>query len=279
MQQLKGRVAVVTGAASGIGFGMAERFAAEGMQVVLADVEEGALAQAAEQLRATGAEVVAVTCDVSRRDEVERLASRTLDAFGAVHVVCNNAGVADTSGAPVWQGSLADWEWVIGVNLWGVIYGVRTFVPLLLQQAEGHVVNTASIAGLVPGRLGSYSVTKHAVVALSEGLHGELASIGAHVGVSVLCPGIVRTRILEAGRNRPAGAEPRDTSASNPGATQVLDSLRERIPSGTPPSEIAACVVEAIRANRLYALPHPAGIAQVRQRTDDIERGSPLPAR
>jgi NAD(P)-dependent dehydrogenase (short-subunit alcohol dehydrogenase family) len=278
MQQLRGRVAVVTGAASGIGLGLAERFADEGMRLVLADVEEGALGGVAERLRAGGAEVVSVICDVSRQDDVARLASRTLEAFGAVHLVCNNAGVADTSGAAVWEGSLADWEWVIGVNLWGVIYGMRAFVPLLLQQAEGHVVNTASVAGLTPARLGSYSVTKHAVVALSEALHGELAAIGAPVGVSVLCPGLVRTRILEADRNRPAGAAPRGVADPNPAARQVLDGLRERIPSGTPPSEIAACVVDAIRANRLYVLPHPAAIIQVRQRMDDIERGSPLPA-
>lgn len=266
---------MVTGAASGIGLGMAERFAAEGMRLVMADVEDGALASAANQLKSSGAEVVAVVCDVSQRDDVAALASRTLDAFGAVHLVCNNAGVADTSGAPVWAGSLADWEWVIGVNLWGVIYGLRAFVPLLLREPEGHVVNTASVAGLVPGALGSYSVTKHAVVALSESLRTELGAIGAHVGVSVLCPGVVRTRILDAERNRPAGAEERRGAAPNPGAQQVLDSLRERIPVGTPPSEIAACVVDAIRSNRLYVLPHPAVIAQIRQRADDIERGSP----
>jgi NAD(P)-dependent dehydrogenase (short-subunit alcohol dehydrogenase family) len=273
MQQLKGRVAVVTGAASGIGFSMAERFAAEGMRVVLADVEERALAQAADQLLSTGAEVVSVACDVSRHDDVERLASRTLDAFGAVHLVCNNAGVADTSGASVWDASLADWEWVVGVNLWGVVYGVRTFVPLLLQQDEGHVVNTASMAGLAPGRLGSYSVTKQAVVGLSETLQAELVAIGARVGVSVLCPGLVRTRIMDAGRNRPSAAGPKSTSEANPSAQHVLDSLRERIPSSTPPSDIAACVVDAIRTNRLYVLPHPAGITMVRQRVDDIERG------
>jgi NAD(P)-dependent dehydrogenase (short-subunit alcohol dehydrogenase family) len=276
MQQLRGQVAVVTGAASGIGLGMAERFAAEGMRLVMADVEEGALASAADRLRSSGAEVVAVTCDVSRYDDVAALASRTLEAFGAVHVVCNNAGVADTSGAPVWAGSLADWEWVIGVNLWGVIYGVRAFVPLLLQADEGHVVNTASGAGLIPGALGSYGVTKHAVVALSEALHTELGAIGAHVGVSVLCPGVVRTRILDADRNRPAGAEERSGADPNPRAQQVLDSLRERIPVGTPPSDIAACVVDAIRSNRLYVLPHPAVIAQIRERVDAIERGSPL---
>ena len=278
MQQLRGRVAVVTGAASGIGFGLAERFAAEGMRVVLADVERDALDQAAERLRATGAEVEAVVCDVAQAAAVADLARRTVDAFGAVHVVCNNAGVADTSGAAVWEASLADWQWVVGVNLWGVIHGVRTFVPILLEQGdEGHVVNTASVAGLTVGRLGSYSVTKHAVVALSEALAGELAAIGARVGVSVLCPGLVRTRILEAGRNRPPTAEPRQPAAPNPVPGQALDSLRQRMPEGTPPAEIAASVVEAIQTNRLYVLPHPAALTQVRQRFESIAHSIPQP--
>jgi NAD(P)-dependent dehydrogenase (short-subunit alcohol dehydrogenase family) len=247
------------------------------MRVVLADVESGALDQAAERLRATGAEVEAVICDVAQVAQVAALAQRTLERFGAVHVVCNNAGVADTSGTATWEASLADWQWVVGVNLWGVIHGVQTFVPLLLQQEEGHVVNTASVAGLTIGRLGSYSVTKHAVVALSEALAGELAAIGARVGVSVLCPGLVRTRILDAARNRPADAEPRPTSEPNPVPGQALDSLRQRMPSGTPPAEIAASVIEAIHTNRLYVLPHPEALAQVRQRFDSIAHSIPQP--
>jgi NAD(P)-dependent dehydrogenase (short-subunit alcohol dehydrogenase family) len=277
VQQLRGRVAVVTGAASGIGFGLAERFSAEGMRVVLADVEAGALSIAEQRLRSTGAEVVAVRCDVSRADEVQRLADTTLDAFGAVHVVCNNAGVADSSGASVWEASLTDWEWVVGVNFWGVVHGVRSFVPLLLRQAEGHVVNTASMAGLIPAVLGSYSVTKHAVVALSEALRMELAAIGAPVGVSVLCPGVVATRIFEAERNRPDGvrSEEAGQAVPNPLARRMYADMRRRLPTATQPSEIAACVVDAIRDGRLYVLPHPAMIESVRQRTEDIERGRP----
>ena len=274
MQEFTGRVAVITGAASGIGLALAERFAAEGMRVVLADVEQEALTRAEEHLRSAGAQVAAFRCDVSRADEVERLASASVEAFGAVHIVCNNAGVADTSAASVWDSSLADWEWVVGVNLWGVIHGIRSFVPLLLQQEEGHVVNTASAAGLLPAHLGSYSVTKHAVVALSEALHAELAAIGARVGVSVLCPGVVTTRILEASRNRPVGTPP-NTAVPNPATRRIMDSLRERIPTATQPSAIAACVLDAIRDRRLYVLPHPAILEQVRQRTEDIERGRP----
>jgi NAD(P)-dependent dehydrogenase (short-subunit alcohol dehydrogenase family) len=153
MQNFRGRVAVVTGAASGIGFGLAERFAAEGMRVVLADIEEGPLGAAAQRLRSGGAEAMPVCCDVSRPEDVDRLAAEAVNAFGAVHVVCNNAGVADTSGASVWEASLEDWQWVVGVNFWGVVHGIRAFVPLLLQQDEGYVVNTASAAGLLPGQL------------------------------------------------------------------------------------------------------------------------------
>src|SRR5215472_10419781 len=199
----EGRVAVVTGAASGIGFGLSERFVAEGMRVVMADVDAPALAEAADLLAGRRAEVLPVTTDVSDGDQVDSLRDRALEAFGAVHVVCNNAGVSGT-GRPLWEMSRRDWEWVMGVNLWGVINGIRSFVPVLLQQDAGHVVNTASMAGVIPGVLGSYSVTKHAVVALSEALHFQLLPLGAPVGVSVLCPGWVRTRIGESYRNRPA---------------------------------------------------------------------------
>jgi NAD(P)-dependent dehydrogenase (short-subunit alcohol dehydrogenase family) len=269
MRNFRGRVAVVTGAASGIGFGLAERFASEGMRVVLADIEEAPLAAAAQRLRASGADVAEVRCDVSRAEEVDRLAAEAVDAFGAVHVICNNAGVADTSGAPVWEASLEDWRWVVGVNLWGVVHGVHTFVPLLLQQDEGYVVNTASAAGLMPGGLGSYGTTKHAVVALSEALRTELAAISARVGVSVLCPGIVATHIMDAERNRPGGA--RAAQADNPANREVLDRLRRLVPGGTPPSEIAAHVVEAMRDDRMYVLPHPAVLTQVRKRFEYIE--------
>jgi NAD(P)-dependent dehydrogenase (short-subunit alcohol dehydrogenase family) len=240
---------------------------------VLADVEERALAEATQQLRSAGAELVDIRCDVSRTEDVERLAAGAVEAFGAVHVVCNNAGVADLSGASVWEASLEDWQWVVGVNFWGVVHGIRTFVPLLLQQDEGYVVNTASGAGLVPATLGSYSVAKHAVVALSESLRMQLAAVGARVGVSVLCPGVVATRIMDAERNRPGGA--RSVTSTNPSANQVMDRLRHMIPTGTPPSEIAACVVDAMRDERLYILPHPEILERVRQRMEDIEAGRP----
>ena len=207
MKQFRDRVAVVTGGASGIGFAVAERLAAEGMKLVLADVEPGALDGAVKKLEAGGAAVLGVRTDVSQAADVERLAAKTLERFGGVHVVFNNAGVAVTGEA--WENSLADWEWVLGVNLWGVIHGIRTFVPILLRQNEpGHVVNTASMAGLTsnPG-LAIYNVTKHAVVTLTETLHGDLALRGAPIKASVLCPGFINTRIMDAARNRQSDAK------------------------------------------------------------------------
>src|SRR5215213_2544837 len=222
MKEFSGKVAVITGAASGIGRGLAEACAREGMKVVLADVDEAALAQAERELKDAGAEVLAVRTDVSKADDVEALARRALDAFGAVHLLFNNAGVG--AGTTVWESTLADWEWVLGVNLWGVIHGVRTFVPLMLEQAdECHIVNTASMAGLVSGpALGVYKVTKHGVVALSETLCCELAIMRSKIGVSVLCPGGVNTRIMDSERVRPAGL--RNASAgesAHPAVTQA----------------------------------------------------------
>src|SRR5438309_12091723 len=226
MQDLKGKVAVVTGAASGIGFGLAERFSAEGMRVVMADIEEAALNDASKRLADTGATVLPVVTDVSKADSVDALAARTFEELGTAHVVCNNAGVA--TGGPMWTLTERDWAWVMGVNLWGVIHGVHAFVPRLAEQGEGHVVNTASIAGLTSApMMGPYNVSKHGVVTLSETLVAELALHGSPVKVSVLCPGWVNTRINEADRNRPPELQPpdgADTSLMDMGR-QLLDGL------------------------------------------------------
>jgi len=264
-----GRVAVVTGAASGIGFALSERFAAEGMRVVMADIEEPALAEAADLLGGRGAAVLPVPTDVARDDQVDALRDRALEAFGAVHVVCNNAGVSGT-GRPLWEMSRRDWEWVLGVNLWGVINGVRSFVPVLLEQDAGHVVNTASLAGVTTGILGPYSVTKHGVVALSEGLHFQLAQRAAPVGVSVLCPGWVRTRIGESDRNRPAGVEP--SLARDPSLAEGFRSLLE---GGMEPSAVAGHVVDGIRAGRFYLLTHPEMSDGIRRRAEEVLAGGP----
>src|SRR5947209_3090517 len=203
MQEFKDKVAVITGAASGIGRALTDRCVQEGMRVVLADVEVETLTKTEASMKASGATVLAVRTDVSQARDVEALAQKTLNTFGAVHLLCNNAGVA--SEAVVWESTIAEWEWVMGVNLWSVIHGVRVFVPIMLaQDTECHIVNTASMAGLISGPgLGAYKVTKHGVVALSETLYHELAERGAKVKVSVLCPGVVSTRIMEGGRNRP----------------------------------------------------------------------------
>jgi NAD(P)-dependent dehydrogenase (short-subunit alcohol dehydrogenase family) len=275
MQEFQGKVAVVTGAASGIGFALAERFAREGMKVVLADVEVDALARAEAELRGRGATVLAVRTDVRRAGEVEALAKKTLAAFDGVHVVCNNAGVVVFKSS--WEHTLADWEWVLGVNLWGVIHGVRTFVPIMLRQGtEGHVVNTASGAGLITAPFfGSYFVSKHGVVALSECLSRELAQSGAPVKVSVLCPNLVRTNIGASARNRPlALTNPEEASPASAEAQRLDEANRRAVEeAGIPPAQVADHVVAAIRADTFYILTHPETKEAVRVRMEGILEG------
>jgi NAD(P)-dependent dehydrogenase (short-subunit alcohol dehydrogenase family) len=271
MKEFRGKVAVVTGAASGIGRALADRCVQEGMKVVLADIEEAALAQAEQQLKDSGATVLAMRTDVSKADDVESLAGKTIEAFGAVHLLFNNAGVAER--ATLWESSLADWQWIIGVNLWGVIHGVRSFVPLMLKQGdECHVVNTASIAGLISGvGIGTYKVTKHAVVALSETLACELAAVEAKVKVSVLCPGGVNTRIMEAERNRPRELQNTvEVEVTNPANLMFNQMLEQLVQTGTPPSEIAGAVFDAIRNEKFYILPHAEWKPAVQKRMEDI---------
>ena len=279
MKEFRGKVAVVTGAASGIGRAMAERFAREGMKIVLADVEEVALARAEAALKADGATTSAVRTDVSKVGDVAALAEKTLATFGAVHVVCNNAGVG-TGVCPIWETSLEDWQWVLGVNLWGVIHGIRTFVPILLQQGtEGHIVNTASMAGHISAPFGSvYHATKFAVVTISESLHLELESMGAAVKVSVLCPGFVSTNIMDSARNRPAELPPAARPPSE--AEQALWAMGVAlVAAGMPPSQVAERVFEAVRDERFYIFPHPEFLDYVRQRMENIvaQRNPSLP--
>ena len=253
MNQLKDRVAVVTGAASGIGLALAERFASEGMKVVMADIEKTALASAADGLRQTGATVLATEVDVSRPDHVDRLAQETYQAFGAAHVVCNNAGVA-VLGA-VHEHTLADWQWVINVNLWGVIHGVRAFVPRMLAGGdEGHIVNTASMAGLTTSPFMSvYDVTKHGVVALSESMYKEFVVTGAPIGVSVVCPGLINTNIMRSARNRPENLA--EAGKQGPMTQAFGQALAERLVGGYPPSAVAEQVVRGIHEGRFYVVP------------------------
>ena len=273
MKDLQDKVAVVTGAASGIGRAMAERFAAERMKVVLADIEEKALAEAEREMKASGAAVIAVRTDVSKAADVEALAQRTIESFGAVHVVCNNAGVGPAKGA-IWELTEADWRWVLGVNLWGVLHGVRAFVPIMLKQdSEGHIVNTASVAGLLSAPFAAtYCVAKHGVVTLSESLHRELAQVGSKVKVSVLCPAWVKTQLMDGDRNRPRELQNASDQAT-PQATMMNEAFRQLVASGTDPGEIGEAVVDAIRGEKFYILPHPEWKEQVRVRMEDILEG------
>lgn len=276
MDQLTGKVAVVTGGASGIGLALAKAFAAEQMRVVVADVEEAALGAAKAELEAAGATVHAVVCDVSDAAAVDRLRDETVATFGAAHVICNNAGVG--GGGQIWDVPLATWEWVFGVNFWGVVNGIRSFVPLLLEQGEGHVVNTASAAGLttVPF-MGPYNATKHAVVAISEVLQMELDLAGRGVNASVLCPMWVRTNIAESDRNAPAAVRDAGgaTELGEGANTALRDVIKGLIAGGMPPEEVAAHVVSAVKTPSFWVLPHDevraAALARV-QRMANGER-------
>lgn len=271
MREFRKKVAVITGAASGIGRAIAERCVGFGMKVVLADVHEADLAKTATDLKATGGTVLAVRTDVSKRGDVELLARRTIDTFGQVHLLFNNAGVT-ADGAP-WEASWNDWEWAIGVNLWSVIHGIKVFTPLMLaQNTECHIVNTSSTAGLIVGSMAApYSVTKHAVVALSENLYLTLQQRNSLIKVSVLCPGFVRTNIANAERNRPAELR-NEPVEKTPQMQAGLNAFKAAIEAGVSPLQIADVIFEAIRKEQFYVLPDPEWIELIRMRTDNLLR-------
>ena len=281
MQQLEGKVAVVTGAASGIGRAMVDRFAAAGMRVVLADVEDEALGKAEAEVQATGAETLGVPTDVSDRASVDALAAATLDRFGAAHVLCNNAGVSGGMG-PLWETTDKDWAWVLGVNLMGVVHGIQAFVPGMVARGEpGHVVNTSSVLGLATGGGSIYGVSKHAVTRLSEGLWYDLRAAGAPIGVSVLCPGMIATNIIGSGRNRPADLQ-NEVAPTTPEVEQRMRFVQDLFArEGMPPAEVAEIVHQAIVADRFYVLTHPEAEKEtVRARMEAIlGEGSPPPPR
>lgn len=271
MREFKGKVAVITGAGSGIGRGIAERCVREGMIVVTADVNEAGLATTEHELRALGGTVLSVRTDVSRRSDVETLAQRTLDAFGAVHLLVNNAGVG--AGGSPWEATWNDWEWVLGVNLWGVIHGVKVFTPIMIaQKTDCHIINTASIAGLtVGGTSAPYSVSKHAVVALSESLYLALDQRKARVKVSVLCPASVKTNIVSSERSRPV--ELRNESDEIPPETRAYWAyMNAAIEGGISPLRVADQVFEAMREERFYILTHPEWLPVIQLRVDNLLR-------
>jgi NAD(P)-dependent dehydrogenase (short-subunit alcohol dehydrogenase family) len=258
MIEVSGEVAVVTGAASGIGLALAARFAQEGMKVVLADIEAGPLEGARAALAAQGATALAVRTDVSREEDVKRLADAAFDTFGNVHVLCNNAGVSGGFGADgVWNVAREDWDWVLGVNFRGVLHGIRQFVPRMLARGEaGHVVNTASVAGLITTGTGApYTVSKHAVVALTELLYKDLKARNAQLSASVLCPGWVDTNIIDSARNRPQELNIGSAAQATPEQLVRLAAVRGFLKSGFRPEAIADLVLDAIRDDAFYVVP------------------------
>jgi len=265
MKELRGRVAAVTGAASGLGRAMALAFADQGMHVALGDVADASDIVAA--IKAKGMSATSFKLDVSKAEEVEAFAAAAERDLGPVFMVCNNAGVSPL--AATWETSLGDWQWILGVNLWGVIHGVRSFVPRLMKRNEGHVVNTASVAGIIsPPGSGAYNVTKHAVVTLSETLHHELRERNSAIGVSVLCPAYVPTGIADSERNRPAGLEPTVKTKEMLARQQML---KKAVSSGRlSADDVAKAVVQAVKEERFYILTHPRIKGAIGARMEDI---------
>ena len=275
MKNFKGKVAVVTGGASGIGFALAQAFARKGMKIVIADVEAKALRVAEHALRAAGHEVLAVRTDVSRLASVQRLADRTSERFGNVHVLCNNAGIVPPDRyKALWETPLQDWKWALDVNLWGVIHGIHCFLPAMLAHGEkGHVVNTASVAGLISGSgSGAYGVAKHGVVRLTEGVYTSLRERKAKIGATVLCPGVVATGIFNSERNRP-GASDAHKANKQEAYHRIAKDLYK---TAMQPDQVAEQVLQAIRGEALYAITTTAFDDAIRERMDAIlERRNP----
>jgi NAD(P)-dependent dehydrogenase (short-subunit alcohol dehydrogenase family) len=276
MKTFKGRTAVITGAGSGFGLEASRIAAREGMNIVMADVQQDALDKAAAEIEGLGAKVLAFKLDVSKAAEVEAMALATKERFGAPHFVFNNAGVG--LGGLIWEHSLRDWEWIVGVNLMGVAHGVRLFTPMMLEAAEkdpsyeGHIVNTASMAGLLNApNMGAYNVTKHAVVALSETLYQDLSLVTDQVGASVLCPFFVPTGIHESHRNRPA-----ELKGQKPTRSQLVAQAMstKAVTSGKVTAEqVAQMVFDAMRERRFYIYSHPQALKSVQTRLEDVVMG------
>ncbi|CAN5564734.1 SDR family NAD(P)-dependent oxidoreductase [soil metagenome] len=272
MEEFEGKVAVVTGAASGIGRALADAFAAQGMRLVLADIEAAPREVGAEEFRSAGTEVFPIVADVANAAQVDSIGQAAMDVFGGLHVACNNAGVS--GGGLSWEIPLETWKWILDVDLWGVIHGVHTFTPLIIASGGGHIANTASMAGLTsnPG-MGPYNVSKHGVVTLSETMFVELAMTHPEVGVSVLCPGWVRTQINKSERNKPATDATVAPGEVDPNFSALKGMIDNWIAEGLQPAHVASLVVDAVRNNRFYVLTHPEWQGAVRDRVDRMLTG------
>jgi NAD(P)-dependent dehydrogenase (short-subunit alcohol dehydrogenase family) len=274
MKKFQGKTAVITGGASGIGRAMGERFAREGMNIVLADIEQAALNKTVSTLRGDGYSCEGVLTDVSSADDVERLADAAMDCFGGIHIVCNNAGVI--AGGLLWEQSLADYRWLMDVNVWGVVHGIRSFVPRMQQQGgDCHIVNTASMAALTAmPYTGIYNMTKHAVLALSETLYHELAFHAPNVKVSILCPEAINTGIAAAQRNRPERYSGEGDIVKSGERDRIMQVLADSVAAGIGPEVMAQRVLEAIREERFYILSEEdAWRKTANTRLDDVREG------
>jgi len=280
MQDFQGKTAVITGAAAGIGKAIAERCAKEGMKIVISGINLENIQPLEAQLKSEGTEVLAIRADVSKREDIYNLADAAFETFGAVHLLVNNAGVG--AGPTIWESTWNDWEWVIDVNLWGVINGLKIFIPRMLEQeTEGHVLNLASMAGLLPYHTSApYMVTKHAVVALTEQLQFSLTQRGSKLTTSVLCPGWVKTRIMESERNRPSEFKNKDPEKPlTPTEEAALKGMMAAVESGISPEAVADQTFQSIRDEKFYILTHPEYIPLMRVAFDNTIKGlkPPLP--
>jgi NAD(P)-dependent dehydrogenase (short-subunit alcohol dehydrogenase family) len=273
MQEFAGKVAVVTGAGSGMGRAFAERFAREGMSVVLGDIQQDALERAVVELSDEGYEVIGIPTDVSKKDSLEALASAAIEHFGKIHIACNNAGVEGYLDGAIWEATDKDWQWTVGVNFWSVVYGTQIFVPLLLKHGEeAHLVNTCSMTSLVHAS-NMYGICKQAILALSEVTYGNLRDRGANVGVTALFPGIIATRLFQGSRNRPPELQNETPTPGAVAGTELRERMHERLSGGMPPSEVAEILLQAIRDDRLFVRTDHDWDEQMQQRFDDIFSG------